>query len=96
MQQDRTLKRLPPDFECDNPALLKETITATRALGELKGVTATIPNENILLDTLIISEAQSSSAIENIITTQSELFIANIIDSLMFCEVRVARCEAVM
>jgi hypothetical protein len=37
-----------------------------------------IPNEGILLDTLSLQEAKSSSAIENIITTHDELFNAEL------------------
>lgn len=69
---------LPPQFEFDNLQLLKQTIKSSRALGELKGTIATIPNEKIFLDTLIITEAKSSSAIENIVTTYSELYRAKI------------------
>jgi Fic family protein len=43
-------------------------------LAELKGVAKTIPNEGILLSTLALQEAQSRSAIENIITTQDALY----------------------
>ncbi len=47
---------------------------AHRHLAELKGVAKTIPNENILISTLSLQEAQSSSEIENIITTQDALY----------------------
>jgi Fic family protein len=47
---------------------------AHRALAELKGAAATIPNESILIDTLGLQEAKDSSAIENIITTEDDLF----------------------
>lgn len=40
----------------------------------MKGAVTTIPNEGILIDTLGLQEAKDSSAIENIITTQDELF----------------------
>jgi Fic family protein len=39
---------------------------------------ATIPNQTILLNTLGLQEARDSSAMENIITTQDELFKANL------------------
>jgi len=38
----------------------------------------TIPNENILVNTLTLQEAQDSSAVENIITTQDELYRAEL------------------
>jgi Fic family protein len=43
-------------------------------LAELKGVTAIIPNQNILINTLSLQEAKDSSEIENIITTHDELY----------------------
>ncbi|WP_246843713.1 Fic/DOC family N-terminal domain-containing protein [Leptospira biflexa] len=43
-------------------------------MAELKGVSASIPNQNILINTLGLQEAKDSSAIENIITTHDEIF----------------------
>lgn len=40
----------------------------------MKGVAKTIPNENILLNTLVLQEAKDSSEIENIVTTQDDLY----------------------
>tara|TARA_R110002124_G_scaffold233406_1_gene398699 strand:+ start:66201 stop:67292 length:1092 start_codon:yes stop_codon:yes gene_type:complete len=68
------LKPLPPEGELETSAVLKELVKAHRYLAELKGVAKTIPNENILISTLSLQEAQSSSAIENIITTQDALY----------------------
>ncbi len=51
---------------------------ANRALAELKGRAATIPNQGILIDTLSLQEAKASSEIENIVTTQDELFQAQL------------------
>ncbi|GMV31988.1 MAG: toxin Fic [Rhodanobacteraceae bacterium] len=58
----------------DTPPILKKLITANRKLAELKGVVASIPNQEILISTLGLQEAKESSAIENIVTTQDELF----------------------
>ena len=58
----------------DRPELLRGVANAARALAELKGVAASIPNSGILLSTLPLQEARDSSAIENIVTTQDELF----------------------
>lgn len=71
---DFDLKPLPPKGELETSAVLKELVKAHRYLAELKGVAKTIPNENILISTLSLQEAQSSSAIENIITTQDALY----------------------
>jgi Fic family protein len=54
--------------------ILKRLNGASRALAELKGVAASIPNQNILINTLTLQEARDSSAIENIITTQDDLY----------------------
>lgn len=58
----------------ETPAILKKLATASRKLAELKGVAASIPNQGILINTLVLQEAKDSSAIENIITTHDELF----------------------
>lgn len=58
----------------EQPNILKALIVAHRYLAELKGIAKTIPNQAILLSTLSLQEAQDSSAIENIITTQDALF----------------------
>jgi Fic family protein len=68
---------LPGSVEVETRAILRQTAQAHRRLAELKGAAATIPNEGILIDTLGLQEAKDSSAIENIITTQDELFRAD-------------------
>ncbi len=60
--------------QLDVPPVLKALVMAHRHLAELKGIAKTIPNQAILLSTLSLQEAQDSSAIENIITTQDALF----------------------
>jgi hypothetical protein len=55
-------------------AILKKLATPVRQLAELKGVSASIPNQGILIYTLGLQEAEDSSAIENIVTTHDELF----------------------
>lgn len=55
-------------------AILKELNLANRYLAELKGLCCSLPNQDILTDTLPLQEAQDSSAIENIITTQDQVF----------------------
>ena len=68
------LTRLPPTQELETPAVLRALVGAHRYLAELKGVAKAIPNEGILISTLSLQEAQSSSEIENIITTQDALY----------------------
>ena len=64
--------------EIESKAVLKACSAAHQALGELKGVVQTMPNQNILLGTLPLQEAKESSEIENIITTQDDLYQSNI------------------
>ncbi|TLD86177.1 Fic family protein [Helicobacter sp. MIT 05-5294] len=54
---------------------------ASGRLGELKGFAKTIPNQDILINSLLLQEAKDSNAIENIITTHDELFLAQIDES---------------
>ncbi|MDB4334953.1 Fic family protein [bacterium] len=63
---------LPIDFETKK--VLKSLPAAHAALAELKGMASTIPNQNILINTLGLQEAKDSSAIENIITTHDDLY----------------------
>ena len=51
---------------------------ANKALAELKGLAGTIPNEHILISTLTLQEARKSSEVENIVTTQDDLFQADL------------------
>jgi Fic family protein len=71
------LPDLPPQSVVETPAILKALTRAHRYLAELKGRAATIPNQGILIDTLSLQEAKASSEIENIVTTQDELFQTN-------------------
>lgn len=73
-----TLPDLPPPTDLETVAVLKALAKANRALAELKGRAATIPNQGILIDTLALQEAKASSEIENIVTTQDELFQADL------------------
>ena len=69
---------LPPPVDLETVPVLKALAKANRALAELKGRAATIPNQGILIDTLALQEAKASSEIENIVTTQDELFQADL------------------
>jgi len=67
-------KLLPPEIDLETKAILKKTASAHRYLAELKGISASIPNQAILINTLSLQEAKDSSAIENIITTNDDLY----------------------
>ncbi len=70
------LPPLPPKADMETRAVLKKAISAARAVAELKGVGGMIPNQAMLVNTLVLQEARSSSEIENIITTNDALFRA--------------------
>ncbi len=65
---------LPLSYDLETKAILKQLNNANRRLAELKGVAMTIPNENILVSTLTLQEAKDSSEVENIVTTQDDLY----------------------
>lgn len=68
------LSPLPYDVDLESKSILKRLPAAHAALAELKGLVYSIPNQEILLNTLAIQEAKDSSAVENIITTHDELY----------------------
>jgi len=70
------LPLLPPSAELETKAVLKKAISANRALAELKGAGALIPNQAVLVQTIGLQEAKLSSEIENVVTTNDELFRA--------------------
>lgn len=72
------LKKLPLKQDIETKKVLKKLASAHRALAELKGIVSSIPNENILINTLGLQEAKDSSAIENIITTHDDIFKAEL------------------
>lgn len=69
-----TIPLLPLLQDVESKVVLKKIAMAHKALAELNGVSETIPNEVIILNTLSLQEAKDSSAIENIITTHDELY----------------------
>ncbi len=70
------LPPLPPPVVVETPAVLKKAIAANRALAELKGMAERMPNQGMLIDSLVLQEARASSEIENIVTTNDELYRA--------------------
>lgn len=73
------LPDLPSVANIETVAVLKAAAEAHRYLAEVKGLAAAIPNQGILIDTLSLQEAKASSEIENIVTTQDELFQADLL-----------------
>jgi Fic family protein len=70
------LPRLPPEDDLESKEVLKKAITANKALAELKGAGELIPNQAILIQAIGLQEAKLSSEIENIVTTNDELYRA--------------------
>lgn len=70
------LPLLPPATDLESKAILKKAIDANRELAELKGAGDAIPNQAILLNSIVLQEARLSSEIENIVTTTDELYKA--------------------
>ena len=68
------LKTLPLEKDIETKAVLRKLAVAHKSLAELKGVVTSIPNQNILIETLTLREARESSAVENIISTFAEVY----------------------
>jgi Fic family protein len=71
---DWQIQELPLNLEMETKKVLKALPAAHFALAELKGIASSIPNQQILINTLGLQEAKDSSAIENIITTHDDLY----------------------
>lgn len=72
------LPLLPPKFEFDQVSILKKLNAANIALSTLSGAASSIPNSGLLIEPLTVREAVASSGIENINTTVSEVFQAEL------------------
>ena len=65
----------PPDVEND-PEILKKLVQASRALAAVNSNVLRLPNPFMLVNTIALQEAKTSTAIENIFTTEDELYKA--------------------
>jgi Fic family protein len=74
------LPLLPPKVEIETKQVLIKTISASRALAQLNGALINLPNPRLFLDTIHLQEAKASSEIENIITTNDELYKSVVAD----------------
>jgi Fic family protein len=70
------LPKLPPGTELETNRIMRKLVSARVALAEMKATADIISNQHMLINTLILREAKDSSEIENIVTTQDELYIA--------------------
>lgn len=71
------LPLLPPQKDIENnPQILKCLVKASRALATVDGNLNRLPNPLMLINTLALQEAKTSTEIENIFTTEDELYKA--------------------
>lgn len=56
--------------------ILKKLVSASRALATVNGNILRLPNPNMLVNTIALQEAKTSTEIENIFTTEDELYKA--------------------
>ena len=69
---------LPLKTDIETNKILRKLIKVHRELAKVNEVAKTIPNERILINSLILQESKDSSEIENIITTHDELYKSDI------------------
>ncbi|MEB2786313.1 Fic family protein [Algoriphagus persicinus] len=71
------LPLLPVSKEVEEDiTVLKKLVTASRALASVNASVLRLPNPTMLVNTIALQEAKSSTAIENIFTTEDELYKA--------------------
>jgi len=71
-----TSPKLPPKQDLETKLIMRKLALSRAALAEMKGLGSIIPNPAMLNNTLTLREAKDSSEIENIVTTQDELYVA--------------------
>ncbi len=69
-----SLPALPPKVDLETKEVMRKTIEASRALAQLNGAISNLPNPMLFVDTIQLQEAKYSSEIENIITTNDDLY----------------------
>jgi len=66
----------PPDDKVISIGIMQAVNKANKALAELKGFAKKLPNQSMLVNTISLREAKASTEIENIFTTDDELYKA--------------------
>ena len=74
------LPLLPPKTDFETKTVLRKAISAGRALAQLNGALQNLPNPTLFLDTIYLQEAKASSEVENIITTNDDLYQSVVAD----------------
>ena len=72
---DLPLLPLASEIEHD-PEILKKLVKTSRALASFNSNVLRLPNPEMLINTIALQEAKTSTAIENIFTTEDELYKA--------------------
>ena len=80
--------KLPLKKDIETKQILKATNLAHRALAELKGIANSLPNQRIVINTLVLQEAKDSSEIENIITTYDEIYRSDISNDFISSDIK--------
>lgn len=76
-QPFNSLPPLPPPPQIDDDVeILKKLVTTSRALAAANANVKRLPNPYMLINTIALQEAKTSTAIENIFTTEDELYKA--------------------
>lgn len=70
------LPLLPPSKNVEDVEILKKLVTTSRALAAANSTVKRLPNPYMLINTIALQEAKASTAIENIFTTEVELYKA--------------------
>lgn len=70
------MEKLPLRFDFETAPILKKLISAHKELAHLNGICESLPNQAVLVHTLVLQEAKDSSEIENIITTHADIYTA--------------------
>ena len=70
------LPLLPPVQDVEDIEILRKLVTASRALAGANSNVKRLPNPYMLINTVALQEAKTSTAIENIFTTEDDLYKA--------------------
>jgi Fic family protein len=77
-----TLPLLPPlEEKIMDLEIMAKLANARGALGKLDGIVRTLPNPEMLVNTITLREAKDSSEIENIFTSHDELYQAMAVET---------------
>ena len=76
------LPLLPPlDEKAIDMEVMNKLVKVSTALGKLDGIVRTLPNSDMLVNTIALRESKDSSEIENIFTSNDELYQSLVIET---------------